>query len=179
MPRGLIEANAAVLMELEMQNLVKPLRDHGLQAALRASEDLKSRLDVLRSAPLKHPTFFFTNVALPDCSGAFRKMIESDVLTAQAVIACALERHRLAKGEYPETLDSLKLANGRPLPNDVMTRQPMRYRREANGRYALWSVGFDGKDDEGKRTLDPKNPGSTRFDKADYIGDWVWDFPAK
>jgi hypothetical protein len=60
-----------------------------------------------------------------------------------------------------------------------MTGQPMRYRREANGRYTLWSVGFDGKDDNGKRNLDPKNAESTRFFNADYVGDWVWDFPAK
>jgi hypothetical protein len=179
MPAWVLEANAAVLVELEMNYLVKPLRDHGLQAAIRAFEDLKSRLDILRSAPLRHPSFLLASVAIPAMSNIFRKLAYTEALTTQSIIACALERHRSAKGDYPETLDALKLANGRPLPNDVVTGQPMRYRREANGRYTLWSVGFDGKDDNGKRNLDPKNAESTRFFNADYVGDWVWDFPAK
>ena len=60
-----------------------------------------------------------------------------------------------------------------------MDGKPMRYRKSTDGRYALWSIGFDGKDDGGKRALDAKKPGVTRFYDAAYVGDWVWDFPAK
>ena len=55
----------------------------------------------------------------------------------------------------------------------------MRYRKTADGRYALWSVAFDGTDDGGKRTLDAKKPDETKFHNAAYLGDWVWDFPTQ
>ena len=41
------------------------------------------------------------------------------------------------------------------------------------------SVGFDGKDDGGKRGLDENKPENTKFNDEKYLGDWVWDFPAK
>jgi hypothetical protein len=55
----------------------------------------------------------------------------------------------------------------------------MGYRKTGDGRYALWCVGFDGKDDGGKRGLDATNPLNTGFSRPDYVGDWVWDFAAK
>ena len=96
----------------------------------------------------------------------------------QTVIACALERHRIENGSYPDSLDSLKLVNGKPLPLDVMNDKPMGYRKTPDGKYALWSVGFDGEDDDGKRTIDRKTAGEHRFSDANYSGDWVWDFPS-
>ena len=39
----------------------------------------------------------------------------------------------------------------RPVPLDVINKKPMGYRTIANGKYALWSVGFDDNADNGKR----------------------------
>ena len=95
------------------------------------------------------------------------------------LIACALERQRIEKGSYPDSLDAVRLADGKSLPPDPMNGKPMHYRKTADGRSAVWSIGFDGKDDGGKRTLDQKKAKETKFHDASYTGDWVWDFPAE
>lgn len=87
----------------------------------------------------------------------------------QALIACALERYRLAKGQVPAGLDELT-SQGLPNPLlDILSGQPMKYRRAANGQFVLYSVGWNEKDDGGKSVLDPHT-------KAPDLeqGDWVW-----
>ncbi len=87
----------------------------------------------------------------------------------QAALACALERYRLANGQFPETLDTLAPRYMSRLPNDVITGQPYKYRRTSDGQFILYSVGWNEKDDGGV-------PGKTLFDKTQ--GDWVWSYPA-
>ena len=126
-----------------------------------------------------HPAYIMTTMIAPAFKSVLTRAIDTQALVNQATIACALERYRLDKGNYPDSLDAVKLADGKPLPLDVMNDKPMHYRKTTNSKYALWSVGFDGKDDGGKRTLDEKHPENTRFSDEKYLGDWVWDFPAK
>jgi hypothetical protein len=83
----------------------------------------------------------------------------------EAAIACALERCRLANGQFPETLEALALRFISPLPNDVITGEPYKYHRTADGQFVLYSVGWNEKDDGGV-------PGKTLFDEKE--GDWVW-----
>ena len=88
----------------------------------------------------------------------------------EAAIACALERYRLANGQFPETLEALTPQFMPHLPNDVITGQPYKYRRTKDGQFVLYSVGWNEKDDGGV-------PGKSLFD--DQEGDWVWDYPAE
>jgi len=89
----------------------------------------------------------------------------------QAAIACALERYRLASGQFPETLEALTPQFMSRLPDDVMTGQPYKYRRTEDGQFVLYSVGWNEKDDGG-------TPGKHGlFD--DQEGDWVWAYPVK
>lgn len=126
-----------------------------------------------------HPSYIIPLLLVPAYSIFINKSIFTQALVNQSIIACALERWRIEKGSYPDSLDAVRLADGKPLPLDPIHEKPMGYRKTADGRYALWSVGFDGKDDGGKRTLNEKKPENTQFQKADYVGDWVWDFPAE
>jgi hypothetical protein len=75
----------------------------------------------------------------------------------QAAIACALERYRLANGQYPETLQALRPQFMDRLSND--------------SQFILYSVGWNEKDDGGV----PSQHGL--FD--DQEGDWVWAYPGK
>ena len=52
---------------------------------------------------------------------------------------------------------------------------PLRYVEE-EGRCRIWAVGWDREDDGGKRVLNEKKPGQTRFQDLDYVGDWVWSY---
>jgi hypothetical protein len=86
-----------------------------------------------------------------------------------AAIACALERHRLAKGNYPDNPDALVPQFIAELPPDPITGEPYQYRRAEAGRFILYSIGWNEKDDSGM-------PGKNLFDEKD--GDWVWQYPA-
>jgi ABC-type Na+ efflux pump permease subunit len=79
----------------------------------------------------------------------------------QAIIACALERHRLDHGQYPETLEQLIPDYLRAIPNDVVRGRPMIYENEDNGKFTLRSVGPNQTNDRNKPASD----------------DWLWSFP--
>ena len=88
----------------------------------------------------------------------------------QGALACALERCRLANGQFPEKLEALVPQFTAQLPTDVLGGEPYKYRRTTDGQYVLYSVGWNEKDDGGV-------PGRTLF--HDKEGDWVWQFPQK
>jgi hypothetical protein len=84
-----------------------------------------------------------------------------------------LERYYLAQGQYPESLAALVPQFADRLPPDVITREPLKYRRESPKAYALYSVGWNLTDDGA--TVSTNHRGV-----VDYLnGDWVWRIPAK
>ena len=96
-----------------------------------------------------------------------------------ALVACALERHRLAHGQFPEALTALVPETLEKLPPDVMNGQPLVYRRTDDGQFILYSVGANLVDDDG---IDSDT--ATRLDReAGFVGresgDWVWRYPAR
>jgi ABC-type Na+ efflux pump permease subunit len=80
----------------------------------------------------------------------------------QGVLACALERCRLAQGQYPETLEQLVPAYLDRLPHDLVRGRPLIYQRLGDDRFILRGVGPNEVDDR-------KLPASD---------DWLWAFPA-
>ena len=93
-----------------------------------------------------------------------------------ARVAIALERYRLAHGEYPDSLTPLEPLITR-LPHDVINGQPLHYRRTADGQFLLYSVGWNEKDDGGKVVLfTPDSTGSPPHVRL-RDGDWVWRYP--
>jgi hypothetical protein len=107
---------------------------------------------------------------LPALDRVIRKSAAAQTTINQAAIACALERYRLANGHFPEALEAIAPKFISRLPNDVLTGEPYKYRLTADGRFVLYSIGWDEKDDGGV-------PGRHLFD--DEQGDWVWTYPAK
>jgi hypothetical protein len=90
-----------------------------------------------------------------------------------ARVACALERYRLANGQFPETLDALAPKFMESLPHDLINGQPLKYRRPDDGQFVLYSVGWNETDDGG-------TVGLTKSGNPDWQqGDWVWRYPAK
>ncbi|NLH72436.1 MAG: hypothetical protein GX456_05220 [Verrucomicrobia bacterium] len=88
-----------------------------------------------------------------------------------ARVACALERHRLAIGRYPETLAELAPSFISRVPVDPVNGGPLKYRLIDRDRYVLYSVGPDGVDDGGK----PISKAQVKEDVP--AGDWVWQSP--
>ena len=106
---------------------------------------------------------------LPWLNRVVVKAAVAQTITSQAAIACALERYRLVSGQYPDRLDALVPAFIAKLPADVTTGEPYKYQRIDDGRFILYSVGWNQKDDGGV-------PGKTDWDEKE--GDWVWQYPA-
>lgn len=97
----------------------------------------------------------------------------------EAIVACALERYRLAQGSFPESLQSLSPRFLQKMPHDIVTGAPLKYRRTSDGRFILYSVGWNEKDDGGqvvqpteKRGEPDRKPGWELTE-----GDWVWQYP--
>lgn len=65
-------------------------------------------------------------------------------------------------GEYPESLEAVRSHFPKGMPQDIATMSPPHYKRNVDGSFSMWSVGWDGKDDKGKT--------EKRID----AGDWVW-----
>ncbi len=89
-----------------------------------------------------------------------------------ARIACALERYRRAQGSYPEQLDVLAPQFITKIPHDIINSQPLHYHRTENGKFLLYSVGWNSKDDGGV----PDD--GRQFYPSKSQGDWTWQYPA-
>jgi len=142
----------------------------------------ESRMTGLRQRPwpllfVRHKVF--SALMLPGFSGAFRKTAFAQTGVNIAGIACAVERYRLQNGEVCESLDMLTKARAKDgasnavaflsvVPHDIINGQPLKYRREAGGRYVLYSVGWNGVDDGGTNVT-TKGEGEIPLQ-----GDWIW-----
>ena len=112
----------------------------------------------------------FTHLLVPALSKTYAKFALAQTVTDQAALACALERYRLANGEFPETLEALVPAYIQKVPADVISGEPMRYRRTPDSQFVLWSVAWNDEDEGGV-------PGESVNDTR--RGDWVWECPEK
>jgi len=96
--------------------------------------------------------------------------IQADVDLAR--VACALERYRLAHGNYPESLGALAPQFIEKVAHDLINGQPLHYRQTEGGKFVLYSVGWNEKDDGGVVVLKKGSTSSVDSEK----GDWVWKY---
>ena len=92
----------------------------------------------------------------------------------QAVIACALERHRLARGRYPANLAELAPRFLATLPTDLVNGEPLHYRLLRPDHFQLYSVGWNLLDDGGVTGETKTDEHGVRYPNLGN-GDWVWD----
>jgi hypothetical protein len=128
-------------------------------------------LDQLESGPIEpySPYTLLARTIMPATANAVAKAARIQTTVNLAITACALERHRLTHGSYPEKLDALVPAFMPKALPDLMTAQPLKYRRTDDGWFLLYSIGEDGKDDGGVFRTQPKGD----------IKDWPWPAPTR
>ena len=95
-------------------------------------------------------------------------VLRVQTLINEGQIACALERYRLAHGGYPESLDALVPAFIQQVPRDIVNGQSLKYRRNEDGTFLLYSVGWNETDENGNDVSDPSHPETLKD------GDWSW-----
>ena len=162
-PRGWIYQNMATDAKLVYQqtegfdvanNVIHP----------KKFEDLTRELNAIA-----RPYKFIAVESIPNYTRAWQTLAHYQTSVNEAQIACALERYRLAHNKYPETLEALVPLFIEKLPHDIIGGQPLKYRRMVDGKFLLYSIGWNETDDGGQEALPNPNGG------IDYAkGDWVW-----
>ena len=165
-PRGWIYQNMASRAGL----LQKEIDSFDLKNnVIRPDKVESASMEVQTISSHPGPYTYLAAMASPNFVRAVQVAAGNQTLANEALIVCALERYRLARGEYPETLDALAPQFARKIPRDLIGGQPLKYRRE-KGEFVLYSVGWNQKDDGGVASL--RKGGSVDLTK----GDWVWPY---
>ncbi len=121
-------------------------------------------------------TFGFVGRLLsPDLTTYAKRTAFAQESADMARIAIALERYYIAHGEYPASLEVLTPKFMQGIPVDIITGESLRCHATADGRFVLYSVGWNGKDDGGIAVKGNSNGNGIDIDK----GDWVWRYPDK
>lgn len=99
----------------------------------------------------------------------------------QAATACALERFRLAHGQYPASLEALAPQLLDRVPPDILAAPaaPLKYLPTPDAGFKLWSVGFNRVDDGGRphQPADPRNNLLRQLSQGN--SDLVWVRPGQ
>ena len=126
--------------------------------------------DYLRHLP-RRPWNLFAALIMPAITPMQQKFGYAQNAVNMARVACALERFRLAHKAYPNSLDLISPQFMDQVPHDIIGGQPLKYRRTDDGRFMLYSIGWNETDEGGKVGLDKKGSLDTK------TGDWVWEYP--
>lgn len=165
LPRGWIYQNFARMITLQSNFNVEPVASGEIAFLTKRFEEY----DALRSSLKPSPyTLFGTGGTLP--GRVFVQYFKTQVAIDQMIIACALERHFIDKGTYPDSLEALVPAYLDTEPMDRMASAPMRYVLTDDGRYRIYSVGWNQKDDGGVEFF-----GKVKTLEEE-VDDWVWQY---
>ena len=129
------------------------------------------RAGVVLAGESSGPYNVYVRCVLPVLADTVQKFACAQAGADLARTALALERCRLAVGSLPESLDALAPQYIARVPHDVISGQALKYRRDLDGRFTLYSVGWNEADDGGVTAL--KEDGSADIER----GDWVWRYP--
>jgi hypothetical protein len=125
----------------------------GWQEAFEVSDRIKATLPTLNRSHI------ITKLSLPAVLGTERRFAGAEISRTLTVTAIAIERYRLAhSGSLPSTLQVLVPEFLPEIPKDPMDGEPLRYKREGEDSFLLYSVGYDGVDDGGN----PEKPAGSK-----------------
>jgi hypothetical protein len=166
LPRGWLYQNIVFATSLE-EPLIESCNTADSVIHPEAVESSMSNL--VKNITHWSPFGYLAAIAIPNITKAMQASTMNQTLANEAQIVCALERYKLANGNYPDSLAALVPQFIEKIPNDIIGGQPLHYQHTADGKFLLYSVGWNETDDDGVA--------GTLADVKK--GDWVWPFPAK
>ncbi|MGO8929212.1 MAG: hypothetical protein ACLQU3_20290 [Limisphaerales bacterium] len=98
------------------------------------------------------------SMMIPSYTHAGERAIRVETERQMTLAAVALKRFQLRQGKPAPSLEALVPDLLPTVPYDYMSAKPLRYRLKADGSCLLYSVGEDGKDDDGDPTPPPGTP---------------------
>jgi hypothetical protein len=172
LPNGMLDHWKSVIGEVELRYMIQPTKQ-GMVAAVSAGEALDREIKDKHNIVL-HADWIMARLMVPAVKQVSLSAWLGAAREQQALAAIALERFFVKRGAYPAKLEELVPEFLPVVPLDACDGKPLRYRTTESGRFKLWSVGFDGKDDAGKVTLEANK--TPKLNKGEYLGDWAWQY---
>lgn len=166
--------NQIALAEFHFMNLqvlrggIKSAPERGWRAMI---DELKTDVFVRWLDAPYSPYRAIAAMIVPSFSLAAVKSARTQTTLRLAATACALERYRVAHGQFPERLGQLVPQFAEAVPLDPMVNQPFKYRRTDDGWFLLYSVGPNGTDEGGVLRADVWNDTAEK--------DWPWPVPSR
>jgi hypothetical protein len=127
---------------------------------------LNLQMDRMTNSPFR-VLFMLSMIATPDFSKAGRTAARVETERALAITAIALRRYELKHDQFAPSLAALRPEFLSVLPRDCMSGEPLQYRHNTDGTFALYSVGNDGKDDGGDAASINPSANPTLWDGRD------------
>ena len=171
-PSGWLEQNKAFIVNLHQEFSLPVIDQEKRLFRFGVYQRAREYEPKLKTA---HPYRVLVGMLFPAVFNVAEKYAYSQSAIDLARIACALERHRLKHGSFPESTAALVPEFLPMLPHDLMSGTALKYRRTVDGKFILYSVGLNETDDGGEVVL-----GSGKPPRADLKrGDWVWSYDEK
>jgi hypothetical protein len=171
MPSGWYYRNMTMVGEM-FRDYILPSVDESNRVV---SPELGNQMNQNLALRSPGPYNLYAKMLMPALTGAVKRSARAQTWVDEARIACALERYRLQYHDLPGSLDALTPQFIPKIPHDLFDGQPLRYLKNPDGTYVLYSIGWNERDDGG--TVAVSGGGTPRADLSQ--GDWVWKFPAK
>lgn len=179
-PRGWYDRSAADVIRYLQEYWIDAVDSANRRVAFAKSQDIGPMLKNLPPTPSN----MLVKMILPSFTGSALKFAQTQTMVDQAATACALEKCYLDRHAYPAALAELVPGYLDRVPNDVIDGAPMRYRLTVDGRYQLYSIGADGRDDGGTIAWPPDRlwrranhrPNEAVPSPTKDKGDWVWQY---
>jgi hypothetical protein len=172
LPGGFIDQNKVHIARIIQDSALPILDPVNRLVDLRANSRFDAEID--RLSAHKTPYNVFAALLFPALKRVADKVAYVQSAVNLAVVACALERHRLAEGAYPEKLEALAPRFLPAVPLDTVTGKLPAYRRTAPDRFTLYAIGLSGEDHGGKLVFEKGKPQLRARDS-----DWPWPCTAQ
>ena len=170
-PSGWLLRNERLIGEMHRDYLLPAVDESNRVVSPGFTGEMEHNLSQLRTGPYN----FYAKMAVSALPGSAMRPARAQTWVDEARIACALERYRLEHHTLPDSLETIRPQYIPQLPHDLFDGQLLRYRKNPDGTYILYSVGWDQVDDGGVPGVRTGNTPRSDLTK----GDWVWTFPVK
>jgi hypothetical protein len=141
--------------------------------------DCKSRVDAMVATNgielWMRSAFEVDDLGSPEAlASCLDKVFSTETQVQLVLTAIAIKRFQLRHGSPPESLGALVPVFADRIPEDPSDGMPLRYRRDSDGSFVLYSIGKDGVDNGGNASP----IGTSRSFHWNRGQDWVWPQPA-
>ena len=167
-PRGFVEESKAMLVDISNLNRERLSRVYSPELQNQFLEQLTPEAK-FKDYSVFNPCLNIVMELYPATEKVLFSTIKKTAERDMALTACALERYRLRHQDYPATLGELVPDFLPSVPRDIADGEALRYTRDSNDDYTLYSVGLI--ESERGPIKDSKKPAASH---SNTVQQWSW-----